>query len=161
MKVATLKSIFSVAWVFSVAIAQHLDAILFCSEISKDLQIDKVIPTNYSIRLEVMEFEKVISGTSNITIQVKKPTRDIKLNFHELRVNSVNMTRLRDPSGRETNETVELLHSFHCHQDQILVLVFDIFLLRGQYNLYLAFSSPITDTGIIYYVDDLKADKKT
>lgn len=160
MKVATLKSIFSLAWVFSVAIAEHLDEILFCSQISRDLQIDKVIPTNYSIRLEVIEFEKV-SGTSNITIQVKKPTRDIKLNFRELRVDSVNITRLPDPSGRETNEPVKLLHSFHCDQAQILVLVFDIFLLRGQYNLYLAFSSPITDTGIIYYIYDLKAHNKT
>ncbi|XP_032687738.1 glutamyl aminopeptidase-like [Odontomachus brunneus] len=137
-----LKILLNVALLFIVVVANNIDP-RDCSRISHHLPINIVEPINYKIDLVVKPPNRYISGTSEITIDVKKTTKNISLNSYgmEIEFNNINIMKIPETYGKPGEVVYELRMFGECSQAQIWVMIFDDFIKPGKYILNIEYKS--------------------
>lgn len=140
MEATSLKLLFIVAMMFPATNPLTLEDYANCSLTFGRISTDQVAPIRLDVTLVVMPQRKILSGVTDITIDVKKPTTNITLHAHNLEIDMA-CTFIMKPGAKprchEQDAAYKLWQIVYCVEIGITNLIFTDFISPGQYILHI------------------------
>ncbi|XP_032687772.1 uncharacterized protein LOC116851948 [Odontomachus brunneus] len=140
METTSLKLLFIITMMFPAAnhatwedFMKHLHT---CGQTSAD----QVAPISHDVTLKIKPERNILSGKTDITIQVKLLTTNISLHAHNLEIDmacTMIMKPGTEPECREENAASKLLRITYCSENGITTLIFTDYILPGRYILHI------------------------
>lgn len=149
METKFLRLFLSIFTMFTVTDLLSLHELKSCAITSGGTSTN-VKPITYTVNLKIMPHYEVISGSTDIIIDVKQATTNIRLHARNLEVNFLCTLIMKpdQPPGCFGEETIayRLWAMVYCPRDEILLLIFSDFILPGIHVLHIEHSSRFNES---------------
>ncbi|XP_032687737.1 glutamyl aminopeptidase-like [Odontomachus brunneus] len=139
METTSLKLVFIIAIMFPTANPVILKDHANCTLPFHQVSTDHMVPIRIDVTIQVKP-RSILSGKTDITIIVKKPTTNITLHGHDLEIDMACTMIMRPgakPKCREEDAVYKLWEVVYCSENETINLIFIDYISPGQYILHI------------------------